>query len=88
MKFKERNIYWKVILSLDHYYVSVTLFSFLKYHLLPLYNELMYVCTQFLGPIQLYKNPWIVAHQAPLSMGFLRQEKWSGLPYPPLGVSF
>ena len=26
-----------------------------------------------------------VAHQAPLSMGFFRQEYWSGLPYPPPG---
>ena len=26
-----------------------------------------------------------VAHQAPLSMGFSRQEHWSGLPFPPLG---
>ena len=25
---------------------------------------------------------WTVAHQAPLSMGFLRQEYWSGLPFP------
>ena len=29
---------------------------------------------------------WAVAHQAPLSMGFLSQEHWSGLPCPPLGV--
>ena len=28
---------------------------------------------------------WTVAHQAPLSMGFSRQEYWSGLPCPPLG---
>ena len=27
----------------------------------------------------------IVAPQAPLSMGFTRQEYWSGLPFPPLG---
>ena len=27
---------------------------------------------------------WTVAHQAPLSMGFSRQEYWSGLPCPPL----
>ena len=27
-------------------------------------------------------TPWIVAHQAPLSMGFSRQEYWSGLPFP------
>ena len=30
-------------------------------------------------------TPWIVAHQAPLSMGLSRQEYWSGLPYPPPG---
>ena len=28
---------------------------------------------------------WTVALQAPLSMGFSRQEYWSGLPFPPLG---
>ena len=27
-------------------------------------------------------TPWIVAHQAPLSMGFPRQEYWIGLPFP------
>ena len=30
-------------------------------------------------------TPWTVARQAPLSMGFSRQEYWSGLPFPPLG---
>ena len=30
-------------------------------------------------------TPWTVAHQAPLSMGFPRQEYWSGLSFPPLG---
>ena len=28
---------------------------------------------------------WTVAHQAPLSMGFPRQEYWSGLPFPSPG---
>ena len=28
-------------------------------------------------------TPWTAAHQTPLSMGFLRQEYWSGLPRPP-----
>ena len=32
-----------------------------------------------------FKIPWTVAHQAPLSMGFSRQEYWSGLPFPPPG---
>ena len=30
-------------------------------------------------------TPWTVAHQSPLSMGFPRQEYWSGLPIPSLG---
>ena len=30
-------------------------------------------------------TPWTVARQAPLSMGFSRQEYWSGLPCPPPG---
>ena len=30
-------------------------------------------------------TPWTVAHQAPLSMGFSRQEYQSGLPFPPSG---
>ena len=31
-------------------------------------------------------DPMDVAHQAPLSMGFSRQEYWTGLPCPPPGV--
>ena len=30
-------------------------------------------------------TPWTAAGQAPLSMGFSRQEYWSGLPFPTLG---
>ena len=41
------------------------------------------VCTQSLGRFRLFATPWTVAHQAPLSMGFSRQEYWSGLPCPP-----
>ena len=32
--------------------------------------------------VQLSVTPWTMAHQAPLSMGFSRQEYWSGLPFP------
>ena len=35
--------------------------------------------------VQLFATLWIVDCQAPLSMGFSRQEKWSGLPCPPPG---
>ena len=34
-------------------------------------------------------TPWTIAHKAPLSMGFSRQEYWSGLPFPsPLFIRF
>ena len=32
--------------------------------------------------VRLSATPWTTAHQAPLSMGFSRQEYWSGLPFP------
>jgi len=31
--------------------------------------------------VQLFATPWTAACQAPLSMGFSRQEYWSGLPF-------
>ena len=41
--------------------------------------------TCMLSPVQLCATPWTVACQAPLFMGFPRQEYWSGLPCPPPG---
>ena len=38
-----------------------------------------------LSPVRLFKTPWTVAYQAPLSMGFSRQEYWSGLSFPSTG---
>ena len=38
-----------------------------------------------LSHIWLFVTPWTVTHQAPLSMGFSRQEYWSGLPFPTPG---
>ena len=35
-----------------------------------------------LGRVRLFATPWTVAYQAPPSMGFSRQEYWSGLPFP------
>ena len=35
--------------------------------------------------VRLFETLWTIAHQAPLSMGFSRQEYWSGLPCPPPG---
>ena len=35
-----------------------------------------------LSRVQLFETPWTVAHQAPLSMGFPKQDYWSELPFP------
>ena len=35
-----------------------------------------------LSHVQLSATPWTAAYQVPLSMGFSRQEYWSGLPFP------
>ena len=41
--------------------------------------------TKLLNHVRLFVTLWAVAHQAPLSMGFSRQEYWSALPCPRLG---
>ena len=41
------------------------------------------VCAKSLSRVQVFATLWTVAHQAPLSMGFSRQEYWSRLPCPP-----
>ena len=40
---------------------------------------------KLLSRVQLFATPWTVDHQAPLSIGFSRQEYWSGLPCPSPG---
>ena len=42
-------------------------------------------CCSVLSRVWLYATPWTVDRQAPLSLGFSRQEYWSGLPFPPPG---
>ena len=43
------------------------------------------VVVQSLSHVQLFATQWTVTHQAPLLMGFPRQEYWSGSPFPPPG---
>ena len=47
----------------------------------------MYVhkCARTLSRIRLFVTSWTVARQAPLSIGFLRQEYWSWLTFPSPG---
>ena len=44
-----------------------------------------HVVPSHFSSVRLFAAPWTVAHQVPLSMGFSRQEYWSGLPFPPPG---
>ena len=38
-----------------------------------------------LNPVQHFATTWTVAYKAPLSMGFPREDYWSGLPFPSPG---
>ena len=44
-----------------------------------------HLCARKLSPVRLFGTLWTAAHQVPLSMGFPRQEYWSGLPFPSPG---
>ena len=49
--------------------------------------EIYFVCeglvkVKLLSRVWLFATPWTVAYQAPLSMGFSRQQYWRGLPFP------
>ena len=47
-------------------------------------NEEVIVCKS-LSRLRLFEIPWTVAYQVPPSVGFSRQEYWSGLPFPSPG---
>ena len=42
----------------------------------------LFVVASSLSRVQLFAAPWTVAREAPQSMGFSRQEYWSGFPFP------
>ena len=48
-------------------------------------NVYMKVKGKSLSHVRLFATPWTEAYQAPPSMGFSRQECWSGLPFPSPG---
>ena len=50
-------------------------------------SDKVYACMQAsrFSSVLLFATLWTVVHQAPLSMGFSRQEYWSGLPFPSPG---
>ena len=48
-------------------------------------NRQSEVKVNWLSHVRLFATPWIVAYDVPPSMGFSRQEYWSGLPFPSPG---
>ena len=66
-----------------------------RYRTIPLLQDCLRVrkhifvnrhCVSVLGRVWLFVTLWTVALQAPLCMGFSRQEFWSGLPFPFSGI--
>ena len=49
------------------------------------WNEVKWSEVKLLSRVRLFATPWTVAYQAPPSVGFSRQEYWSGLPFPSPG---
>ena len=47
--------------------------------------SVIYVCACVFSHVQFFVTPWIVTHQASLSMEFSMQEYWVGLPFPSPG---
>ena len=43
------------------------------------------MCVSYFSRVQFFATPWTVVYQAPLFMGFSRQEYWGGLPFPSPG---
>ena len=55
------------------------------HHLQVSHNPQSFLHACVTSHVQLFTTPQTVAHQAPLSMGFIRQEYWSRLPFPSPG---
>ena len=67
--------------------ISESLFNSTLLHFITCVCVCVCVCmhTHLLSHVQLFATIWTVAHQAPLSVGFPRQEYWRGLPFPSPG---
>ena len=71
--------------SLNHYNVITEISVCLSIQLSQIFLWTICVCVCILSCVWLFVIPWTLALQAPLSMGFPRQEYWSGLPFPSPG---
>ena len=81
---QQLDIWWTHLPA--HYTYRVLLPGWRLWGLSTLERVRFYSCCQCMlshfSHVQLFVTLWTVAHQAPLSVGFPRQEYWSGLPFP------
>ena len=65
--------------------VRKSLFLFLVIRTFKIYSQQINSCGCLVAELCLFVSPWTLARQAPLSIGFSRQEYWNGLPFSSLG---
>ena len=68
----------RILKNVRHLLRLVVLFCLIKYYM----PAMLWLHACVISRVQLSVTPWTVACQAPLSMGFSRQEYWSGLLFP------
>ena len=66
------------------YIYNVNIFIYKSLHI-QFYILHKFVCVYIKSHVWLFMTPWTVAYHTPPSMGFSRQEYWSGLPFPSPG---
>ena len=72
-----------IILGLHLLRICDQLYYFCSNYLLALKSFCICMHAQSFSCVQLFATSWTVVCQAPLSMGFSRQENWSEMPFPP-----
>ena len=78
------NLYFKVSSNLIYEDSLLLRVLLTAYSSQESYEPLLLLLSRF-SRVRLCVTPWTAAHQAPLSIGFSRQEYWSGLPFPSQG---
>ena len=73
-----------ILLANSDRFPIVLLYSSCLIELARTFSKMLNVCHCHFSHVRLFVTLWTVACQAPLSMGFSRQDYWSGLPCPPL----
>ena len=73
------------LLELEQYNPDSVITTVVKGVLCASYHSIFVVIVWSLNHVQQFATPWTIAHKARLSIGFARQEYWSGLSFPSPG---